>query len=501
MHDFFPSAGGILEPDDVGTMGGDADERERRRLPGPGSPPVAVPEVTRESTVPPASQTLTQGQPSFATSRPMTATVPSTTRKTPAPPTPAPVPPTSPSHPTTPRTRMSSRGTPTSTKCTKLNPKPMMPMKADALFCTYGSRTHSQMPFPGDGVCDYIFYDSVYKDGRNTLSTGSGFEEDLNVVLSKACDHNKTEFGVAFGCAQRKTLQTDLSNAAPLEVFWQSAVYHFGVIDCAAVGLTPAVMDEVFVALEALDRLARTQRGQGRNSYIVLGATSHTDTWNNYFKDKFKNVLKPDLFISHGHYLLGDPEMEACVIIPPTLLRKRRGSREYVHDLTDAAAAISAIASDASAPLLSLSVGMKGRWTKPLDNQRLQVFAQCKRNEPAQFFGSYTDICNKEPYRSNMVNQLNPENAHTTDKNARLMFVFDSSASLNEKLCLLKADHTSVRFGLAVYDLDYEDYNDTCRWQNSVGGFGRVQTVRSLLNFFVTNYTDATKLYACRRLY
>lgn len=63
------------------------------------------------------------------------------------------------------------------------------------LFCTYGGRLNSTMTFPPDGMCDYIFFDSLHSGGRNIL--GTTFEPAVTNFFTVAATWNKTKFGVS----------------------------------------------------------------------------------------------------------------------------------------------------------------------------------------------------------------------------------------------------------------------------------------------------------------
>ncbi|KAL1413898.1 hypothetical protein MTO96_007947 [Rhipicephalus appendiculatus] len=88
----------------------------------------------------------------------------------------------------------------------------------------------------------------------------------------------------------------------------------------------------------------------------------------------------------------------------------------------------------------------------------------------------------------------------TFDENQRRMFVYENEKSLCRKLCLAKANITKLEFGVAIYDLDYEDTDNTCADQNTKGAYSRLQTVSTVLKFLVSKFTDPSKLDECSRL-
>ncbi|KAH8039238.1 hypothetical protein HPB51_005484 [Rhipicephalus microplus] len=349
-------------------------------------------------------------------------------------------------------------------------------IKPLSLLCTFGYTTSYQTKYPPDGVCDYIFYDSMYKHERNTLLGTWG--EDVLSMLYKASktDRTKTQFGVGFAFEHRLRLLQDLANTS-FRNFWDHSVFHFGILDCPAHGTTQADMNEVFQALKALDNRVQKTRASGNDSYIVLGAVSHTSAWNTYFRDRFSGFFKPDLFISLGHQVRGDPQRSSCVATPPTILDKPEGLAD-AHDLYDAVRALAYVASQAGGPRLSLSVSMAGRWSKLLPTSRVEIFSACEKGTPSwRFFGSYTEVCNRPPFSTNLLHEAQRYAMRAFDPMTRRMLVFDDEQSLCQKLCLAKVNHTDVPFGVAVYDLDYEDTENTCSNLNSMGPYSRFEVV------------------------
>ncbi|KAH7960695.1 hypothetical protein HPB49_022351 [Dermacentor silvarum] len=311
--------------------------------------------------------------------------------------------------------------------------------------------------FPLDGLCDYIFYDSMYKNNRNPLI--GNWDYDLLAILSKAqkADRTKSQYGVGFAFEQRSKLIKDLASTS-LEVFWGHNLFHFGIIDCPMHGVTQAQMDE------------------------------------------FKNTFKPDLFISLGHQLRGDPEKRRCIATPPAILEKPMAYPDE-HDLHDAARALVSISSEAGGPRLSISVSMKGRWSVLQPNVRAEVFAPCVTSNQGPFYGSYTEVCDTPPFSNDLMTEVQRYAMRTFDKATRRMFVFENQQTLCKKLCLIKANYTKVEFGVAVYDLDYEDADDTCSLLNLLGAYSRLQTVSTVQRYLASQFTDPSKEAECSKLW
>ncbi|KAL3249774.1 hypothetical protein MRX96_055966 [Rhipicephalus microplus] len=69
--------------------------------------------------------------------------------------------------------------------------------KTTPLVCVFGNRTDWKMHFPEDGLCDLIFYDSLYVQRGNTFLAGKNFTADLRRWLAAVQEYNVTEPGVS----------------------------------------------------------------------------------------------------------------------------------------------------------------------------------------------------------------------------------------------------------------------------------------------------------------
>ncbi|XP_049513973.1 uncharacterized protein LOC125941085 [Dermacentor silvarum] len=64
------------------------------------------------------------------------------------------------------------------------------------MICVFGDELQSWMKFPPDGLCDYIFFDAMEKDGGNKL--GGPYQENFRHFLDMAAFYTTSEFGVGF---------------------------------------------------------------------------------------------------------------------------------------------------------------------------------------------------------------------------------------------------------------------------------------------------------------
>ncbi|KAK8756510.1 hypothetical protein V5799_000781 [Amblyomma americanum] len=127
---------------------------------------------------------------------------------------------------------------------------------------------------------------------------------------------------------------------------------------------------------------------------------------------------------------------------------------------------------------------MKGRWTEPEQGQRTDFFARCKHNPDAQSFGSYTEVCRHSRYVANL--KYVPEHyAMLTSLDTRVrVFTYDNEQGLSAKLCRVKSEELDVNYGIAAFDVDYDDYSNMCGSINKFGRHSRLKTLRRIVDYY-----------------
>ncbi|XP_077490077.1 uncharacterized protein LOC144100990 isoform X2 [Amblyomma americanum] len=387
---------------------------------------------------------------------------------------------------------------------TRATAPPRYSMDIEPLVCTMGSRTNSKTMFPEDGLCEYIFFDSVYKDRRNLMSDSTGWAPDLSTFVEVNRQYSTTAFGVgfAFEKAEHVVLNLKATNPPPLKVFWDKEIYHFGIVDTPAVGLYQENMNKAFECLKHLRQHASQKNQEGHMSYIVFAASFPDDTWAAYYADQFKNVFQPDLFIAHGHYLEGDNSRADCRVMPPTALTAPQGGgSSYEHDMTTAVDSLPELdVPGIVRTVFAISVTMKGRWSTPLPGQPTDFLSRCSQNLSAAPFGSLEEVCNDPNFAGRFAYSQQEASMQALHSRERLILSYDNEVGLCKKLCTVKARQPSRYFGVAVFDLDYEDFSNACASMNREGAFSRLHAVRGVLNYFRTAYKTAADEAGCLRL-
>ncbi|KAH7950043.1 hypothetical protein HPB49_018994 [Dermacentor silvarum] len=378
--------------------------------------------------------------------------------------------------------------TPTSTASTTSAGKTL---DAYPLLCTYGTDTNRSTLFPDDGLCDLIFYDSAYKHGRSIPTLPASLGESMNAVLSASLSYKTTEIGIAFAFDHVATLRSDMKADKFLEPFWDRHVYHFGIIDMPAFGVRYTNVTEVFIVLKELSALAQKNPNAVQPPYIVLGAVPLA------LAGDYASQMR------RGHFAYGDSQVSDCKVHPPTILTKPLASQGYQYDLgsfefkslgsdkdrcspfqKDAANALKQIHDGGVSAKWLLSVGMKGRWTKLYPRSKFHPSSHCKQDPQAEPFGNYAQVCTDNYLKSHLKYSDALDAMYTYNDGSNTMFMYDDEEGLCKKMCYIKSKHEALEFGLAVYDLEYEDYNNNCSARNRFGAFSRLKMVRKIIDYF-----------------
>ncbi|KAL3197224.1 hypothetical protein MRX96_014833 [Rhipicephalus microplus] len=200
----------------------------------------------------------------------------------------------------------------------------------------------------------------------------------------------------------------------------------------------------------------------------------------------------PSLFISIGHYRFGD-ESGVCFIVPQTRPADDIPSQKILHDYSF----------NVSAPMYQLrwlysngtdtkglvSVTLKGRWAHPASPKNVSFCGACWSE--AIPFGRYTEVC---PFGDGPpVAPLN----YSVDHYAMITYVakIDRTFSYDDERAF--AEKMRVPFGIAVYDVDYDDYYNKCSSLNLYGAHSHLKALRKVVNYFKSPAVPYSEV-ACR---
>ncbi|KAH7944340.1 hypothetical protein HPB52_018473 [Rhipicephalus sanguineus] len=79
------------------------------------------------------------------------------------------------------------------------------------------------------------------------------------------------------------------------------------------------------------------------------------------------------------------------------------------------------------------------------------------------------------------------------------VFVYDNEDALAIKLCSIKNDEgfEDFKFGVAVYDIDYDDHDNECASLNRFGRQSRLKQVKQTLDYMRLHQGKSFNMTAC----
>ncbi|KAH8037937.1 hypothetical protein HPB51_019289 [Rhipicephalus microplus] len=329
------------------------------------------------------------------------------------------------------------------------------------MVCIMGERASTPDAFPDDGLCDYIFFDSLYKDGRNMLSRQATFSKSLSNFINNHPAYRGTHLGVGFSFNYLQSAEEDLkvTEPNPLQPLWDEGIYSVGIFDPPQ--MPPANQTRGAIrTLKKIDDLLQMPKQLGRHAVTALAAADPQLDWTLQYAMDFNAVgITPYIFIAIGHYFYGDNTVRKCFVMPPTRhpldFPADEVAQQYNFDLGTAYYVVNDMSTRSARARGLLSVTMKGRWNVLLSGAKAGFYELCVSDPSANSFGSYTE------------------------------------------LCFVRNDFPDLKFGIAVYDIDYDDHENVCASLNRFGRHSRLKQVKKVLDYARLHFGASFVRKAC----
>ncbi|XP_077547572.1 uncharacterized protein LOC144159751 [Haemaphysalis longicornis] len=395
---------------------------------------------------------------------------------------------------------------------TSINQASMVPFP---LICTYGSRLAESTPRPGDGICDYLYYDSFYKHGHNEFGEHADHTPSLKVFFGKVANgsYTATKLGIGFsqvGAARATRELNTYEGEQYLTRLWQGkGLRHFGVLDIMATAdQTDNVLNlhRLLVELRSQQQDLREAEADPKpTAYLVVGVTFRTPRVGAVYTalEEFFARTPTDALIARTHLEMRDDMRPDCRITGPTIYREPYAAYQvamvdvvqFVHEKRNSFTKLS----------VAVSFTMMARLYQPVDTGSHGYFSwfkvvhpypgfqpgqSCWSIDDDEAFTSYFFLCTTEeqPYVDHLRTHAG-EKAGEEDKQFVFTFsestsrsiLFDSDATIRKKYCELQRILSGVPYGIALFDLEYDALEGSnCRdWRSN---FARLNITRHLVD-------------------
>ncbi|KAH6943232.1 hypothetical protein HPB50_017958 [Hyalomma asiaticum] len=343
------------------------------------------------------------------------------------------------------------------------------------LLCTVSNRFNDESKVPPDGLCDMLFYDSLYRDDRNPA--GGPYDEGAERFLALPKRMNTTRIGVSFDVEDRRFL--NLRESWPrvfvpgfrkgIDDLLRRGVSDFGILNIyKKYDLHRVLIPTYLSVLQRIYARVRTKKWkQNSTTYMVVGFRFN-DSARTYPKihqiieliEKWR-WFKPSLYVAVSHISFDDWKKKPCHIVPPTVFtfpeNVTRRNILYALALMDVMDHLRWTVDNNITIPMAISFTLRARLYKPENLERgpeaYNVYQKCQNHK------GVIDVCRaKEAY-------------------------------------------ADIPFGIAAYDVEYDVAENGCPAQNiRAGDFVRLKTLKMLRDFMRNNFTDAGLLNECLSL-
>ncbi|KAH6942510.1 hypothetical protein HPB50_006935 [Hyalomma asiaticum] len=373
------------------------------------------------------------------------------------------------------------------------------------LVCTVSSMYNRSVNLPRDGLCDYIFFESLYKGGANSLSTG--LSQDVTAFADRARHNTFTEFGMSFAIDNAKPGDRvhDPAFERGLDGLVQKQVIHYGFLDMHLQMTTNDTVAQALTILKRVnDHLAKTSGTRTRQSLMVIAMSLDDTASRPYVVNLMKTIFKPHLFIAMAHIPYRDADRPDCTILPSSVHHYPAGVKPaYGHTMNDSLALLQYLEDEQVFTSMAVGVTMKGRWYKvsnPSSSASYNLFERCTAFSGSQDFApadacaggsAYSALSRNYDYNGTLFAGF------TYNTSAERVLVFDSKKGIKYKFCDLKQHYLNLSYGVAAYDVEFDAPQHLCALLGIDGPYSRVDFLTRLRDFISRNYTSVANKAAC----
>ncbi|KAH6927762.1 hypothetical protein HPB50_008221 [Hyalomma asiaticum] len=329
------------------------------------------------------------------------------------------------------------------------------------LTCVYGEKLTSAQRFPEDGLCDFALYSSL-------------FNYDIHT-------HYKA-----------------------LLTLWSDRIFHYGVIDIYP--YLSYVNDQRNLELKikkfwpnlqfAVDHLKSVITPQ-QPSYSFFGLAASSESWMKEIERLTRNVYEINYIIFRGDYFpFNDDVPSTCITTGPTHVNGFLSLLGYSLESAHHYAELIQGSKVNATPSISVTAAGLYALTSVSGTTGELAGEVCGSLPLANRSRGITEFCQNPDYRIHYDSKHNVVFLAAHSIFSSYSLGYDNKESLRYKLCSLKANYTTVHYGIAVFGLDLADWENKC----GSGNYSRLRFVRDLLNYFRFHFFSPGDMTGCLKL-
>ncbi|XP_077523134.1 uncharacterized protein LOC144133968 [Amblyomma americanum] len=151
-------------------------------------------------------------------------------------------------------------------------------MKISPMLCTVSSKFTAHSVVPEDGLCDFLFFESLYDDQKNVVR--EPYKAGFDYFLKQKTEMAKTTLGVSFSPIN-DTVFIEAESADFLGAvgqMWQRGVSHFGALNLQGAYTSLGIQQKFLKLLQKIYHLVTHKGSAERPCYTVIASFCHSAT-------------------------------------------------------------------------------------------------------------------------------------------------------------------------------------------------------------------------------
>ncbi|XP_075526995.1 uncharacterized protein LOC142559255 [Dermacentor variabilis] len=352
--------------------------------------------------------------------------------------------------------RITKRGHKAVTGSTSQMPTAARPARiSPALICAYGNWTNVDTAFPEDGLCDYAFFDALYR-GRPREADVARLRRRsaaLRRFLAGTRRYRRTQNGVAISYRGLRGATKDMESshaASDMRTLWENGVRHLGVLDFVpGADATEASVERLFKFLQLCRKLQDKvipKTAQPKPS-LALGMTFLSSNQRQVYASVEKHLRsgwspsrqKIDLVVLRTHLSGRDDGDPSCTVTGSSVWG--RTLADYQPSMVDALNYLEKkLKPMSSESLFFVSMSAAARRYVPVgsgDNAKgFEPGSRCKAYDESDYareIDSFASVCGDAEYAAHIARDEAHETMHSFRLSPRSAVTFDSEDTIFAK--------------------------------------------------------------------
>ncbi|XP_072141374.1 uncharacterized protein [Dermacentor andersoni] len=402
--------------------------------------------------------------------------------------------------------RITKRGHKAVTGSTSQMPTAARPARiSPALVCAYGNWTNVDTAFPEDGLCDYAFFDALYR-GRSREADVARLRRPsaaLRRFLAGTRRYRRTQNGVAISYRGLRGATKDMESshaASDMRALWKNGVRHLGVLDFVpGADATEASVERLFKFLQLCRKLQDKviPKTALPKPLLALGMTFLSSSQRQVYASVEKHLRsgwspsrqKVDLVVLRTHLSGRDDGDPSCIVTGSSVWG--RTLADYQPSMVDALNYLEKkLKPMSSESLFFVSMSAAARRYVPAgpgDSAKgFEPGSRCKAYDESDYareIDSFTSVCGDAEYAAHIARDEAHETMHSFRLSPRSAVTFDSEDTIFAKMCKARKMVASVPYGLALFDAEFDDTSNECSATNKFGNFTLVRAARKAIDY------------------